>query len=134
MFIHTDKASEFNIYTIMEDSGLSARNLYVDIDRYGSRSHADKIEVRLYAYNSRPHYNATRRTQSGEYYAATWGEWGVFIANIFAADPNAIVGQYKGVKDFHSQTHGIFAGDIGEDEANLTTRQARKLIETILTS
>lgn len=41
-------------------------------------------------------------------YAATWYEWGYFIAQIFAQDPDAIVGPYKGVDDFNAKTHYQF--------------------------
>lgn len=40
--------------------------------------------------------------------AASWTEWGWFIARVFEIDPGARVGDYKGVEDFHRQTHDRF--------------------------
>ena len=36
--------------------------------------------------------------------AATWDEWGIFIAAIFERDPNAVVGWYKTRDDFFRVT------------------------------
>lgn len=36
--------------------------------------------------------------------AATWHEWGHFIAELFTVDPDAIVGRYNGVEDFIWET------------------------------
>lgn len=36
--------------------------------------------------------------------AATWDEWGHFLAAIFEQDEDAICGNYNGADDFHSQT------------------------------
>jgi hypothetical protein len=35
--------------------------------------------------------------------AASWTAWGWLIADLLKRDPNAIVGQYKGVEDFKRQ-------------------------------
>lgn len=40
--------------------------------------------------------------------AASWTEWGWFIARVFEIDPDARVGDYKGVDDFNRQTHDRF--------------------------
>lgn len=36
--------------------------------------------------------------------AATWDEWGIFIAAIFAHDPDAICGWYSSLQDFIDKT------------------------------
>lgn len=36
--------------------------------------------------------------------AATWDEWGIFIAELFRRDINAVIGQYKSLDDFIEQT------------------------------
>lgn len=45
-------------------------------------------------------------------YSATWHEWGWFMANVFAADPDAIFGSkswgYHGADDFHAKTENKF--------------------------
>ncbi len=40
--------------------------------------------------------------------AASWTEWGWFLARVFEEDPDARCGDYKGAEDFHAQTHGRF--------------------------
>lgn len=38
---------------------------------------------------------------------ATWTEWGWFIAHLFAVDPDAVIGPYRGKSDFHAKTDHI---------------------------
>lgn len=57
------------------------------ISRHASRSRAHGIEIKL-------HGSSSRQTQSNDGNAATWDQWGQFIANVFDADPDAIVGVY----------------------------------------
>lgn len=40
--------------------------------------------------------------------AASWTEWGWFLARVFERDPNARCGQYKGVEHFNRLTHDRF--------------------------
>ena len=40
--------------------------------------------------------------------AASWTEWGWFLARVFAKDPEARAGQYRGVEDFNEQTRYRF--------------------------
>jgi hypothetical protein len=50
-----------------------------------------------------------RRSQKDfNYYAATYDEWGWFIAEIFAADETAIFGTYKSPAHFHMETGNKF--------------------------
>jgi hypothetical protein len=41
-------------------------------------------------------------------YAATWDQWGVIFAHIFAADPGASCYAYGDAADFHDKTGGRF--------------------------
>lgn len=43
------------------------------------------------------------RQANSNAYAATWVAWGYFIAELFNRDPEATIGQYKGVEDFRRQ-------------------------------
>lgn len=45
---------------------------------------------------------------AGALWAATYHEWGWFIAEIFALDPNAVFGDYGNAHDFHKKTKGVF--------------------------
>lgn len=40
--------------------------------------------------------------------AASWTEWGWFLARVFERDPKARCGQYKGVEGFNRLTHDRF--------------------------
>ena len=48
--------------------------------------------------------------------SATWHEWGAFIAELFAIDPEAIIGQYDKADSFHWQTYNDGRLRIGFDE------------------
>lgn len=53
--------------------------------------------------------NTGVRGSDGQFpFAATWHEWGFFIAEIFRLDPEAVFGPYKGAEDFHEQTRYQF--------------------------
>jgi hypothetical protein len=41
-------------------------------------------------------------------YAATYSEWGWFLAEVFRDDPQAICGPYKGLSDFNRKTRDQF--------------------------
>lgn len=99
---------------------------------YGSRTHAGAFEVQLGTFEKdslpkgyrdqhgnvmhvRRFKNTGDRGASSEYYgecgaiwAATWDEWGWFIAYVFEADPDARFGHYASYADFMFQTDGKF--------------------------
>jgi hypothetical protein len=97
----------------------------------GSRTHPRAFEVQLgtddktslpggYTDQRGNRMNVRRYKNSGScgagsVYAATWDEWGWFMANVFATDPQAVFGSvtgrehsYRGEADFHAQTGGKF--------------------------
>lgn len=105
---------------------------FAEYSVHGSRSHARAVDVQLgtdtggklpEGYMSR--YGSpqkTRRVRKGgagrgasvNYattlkFAATWEEWGTFIAELFRHDPNAKIGFYDGINDFHDRTDRAFA-------------------------
>lgn len=67
----------------------------------GSRSRARGFVVRLSGSNPRPMRNLDDK-------AATWDEWGNFIAAIFKLDPAAIVGWYKTRENFMDVTRAEY--------------------------
>lgn len=103
---------------------------------HGSRTHAHAYEVQLGTYekhslprdyrdrngqrmNVRRYKNSGSGGASSEWvrgeavWAATWHEWGWFIAEVFAADPTARWGSqkhpnYASPGDFHHKTGGRF--------------------------
>lgn len=105
--------------------GLVSNNVYlVKFERHGSRTHPISFEVQLGSevYCSIPEpvarygnvQKTRRRSQNGKW-AATWREWGWFMAEIFDADPNARFGNkswgYDGRDDFDQKTDYEFCLD-----------------------
>ena len=107
------------------------------IAHHGSRSHEHAWEAQLGSSqcgNLPDHYvnmygkrQKTRRVRNGGYgeyrYAATWHEWGWFLAEVFDMDPAAIVGNgreaYRGQEDFDQKTKWKFVEDTPARESGL---------------
>jgi hypothetical protein len=106
------------------------------IAEYGSRTHNGAFDVQLGVSKYDPYVplpadyvnqygkrQKTRRSTNGKHYtwAATWHEWGWFMAEIFDADPRAMFGNrgkpgrpgwgYDGVDDFDQKTNWQFCLD-----------------------
>ena len=45
---------------------------------------------------------------AGQLWAATYDEWGWFIAELMHRDPGAVFGKYKGLDSFNTQTGYLF--------------------------
>jgi hypothetical protein len=91
-----------------EQVAEAMRTAMVQPDRFeekGSRSHVRAFDVTLTG-------GSNRRPNNGDYnpnsYAATWDQWGVFIAAIFAIDPDSKMTYYANAADFHWQTDWRF--------------------------
>jgi hypothetical protein len=105
MRIHTNLTSDtINTLTYGIDG--------VDIEwtERGSRSRARAFDFHLVAVERK----GRRRGNSGRYgagyeYAATWDEWGIVFARIFALDPEMNCYAYHGAADYHFKTAQRFA-------------------------
>lgn len=82
---------------------------------YGSRSRARAFDTNLRGlHNLTPDGVKRRRPNSGQRgagndWAATYDEWGWFLAALFDADPTArCAGAYDGRADFHRKTNGKY--------------------------
>jgi hypothetical protein len=117
MRIHTD------ILTADDVRACRPINTGLGFDRLeprGSRSHRGAYDVHLAAVDNhgRDAWEKKRRPNTGigwesSYpYAATWGEWGLFLAALFELDPVAYAGPYRGRDDFHAQTRGVFRASV----------------------
>lgn len=95
------------------ESGGVAQSVYFDLyERRGSHSRLYSMDVHLgsntkVAGDKRRAPNANG-TDKYARYAATWKEWGWFLANVFETEHNAIAGQYRGRADFHAKTRYQF--------------------------
>ena len=54
-----------------------------------------------------PNPGTGQRSYEG-HLAASWTEWGWFLARVFERDPVARCGDYRGVRDFNAKTGGRF--------------------------
>jgi hypothetical protein len=101
MRIHSDILVERDIYDACRKSGTSAPIF----TRHGSHRRNHAFEVQLSGHS--PY-----RSQGHGDYAATWDEWGVFLAHLFYTDPHAFVGSknwnYDGVHHFNRRTNDRF--------------------------
>jgi hypothetical protein len=85
---------------------------FVRFDPEPSRSHPFGYHIRLGSYN--PWLAGGKRRHRLNFwpddsaYAASYDEWGYFIAELFELDPDAKFGYYKGRDDFDSQTNWKF--------------------------
>lgn len=108
MRIFTDTLSEYDLHSAMFDAGPEIPSVNLDINKSGKgRRRAMTHEVSLSGYGARH----TRRKNTGRYgagdsydAAATWMDWGWFIACMFRHEPTAIIGQYESRDDFHETT------------------------------
>lgn len=105
MRIHTDKTNEVRAAIWRATGALPG--VYAEVSEHGSRSRAGALELRLTGNSGR--YRNTGKWGAHWEKSATWDEWGVVLAAVFAADPHAICGTakrpvYAGVNDFHWQT------------------------------
>lgn len=104
------------------DKRMAADIEFVKFGFHGSQSRDHAFEIQLGTTdqasgptNSRHFKNSGKHGATSEYFhgeniwAATYDEWGWFIAEIFAMDPKAHWGMnYTSAEDFHSKTEGRF--------------------------
>lgn len=129
MRLHTDKLDRFDVAQAIvasHSTNPEGRGYMADvIEPHGSRTRDHAFEVALVGYGDR-HTRARAWGQpiygKGEQWeaprAATYDDWGYFIAEVFALDPDAVFGPYKGIEDFHAQTRYKF--DDRPDEGPFT--------------
>jgi hypothetical protein len=111
MRIHSDVLTARDIYAATTAAGM--HGVYAETMAHGSRSHRAAFEVKLTGNSSRrPNPGTGGRYVDGDH-AATWDEWGMFLAALFTVDPAAIVGTvarptYAGREHFHAVTGNRF--------------------------
>jgi hypothetical protein len=108
MKLHTDKITRADLYNAARYAGVSLN----EVTEQGSRSRAGGFQVYLegssnHQSNGRPHK------------AATWDEWGIFMAYLYEIDPVAMWGNkswgYSDVEDFNRKTQDRFTKGIPYD-------------------
>lgn len=119
MKIHTDKITLADLYAATRD----IPGAYLDDVAYaGSRSRDHAFWVSLESDGTPDQHGAPRRHKrnSGHRgahpgYAASYADWGHWLAALFDIDPDAIASSYKGRDDFHAQTKGAFETEQPDD-------------------
>ena len=119
MKLHTDTLTTSTIFHALADAkakGNVARDVFLVVFHPGgSRSRQRGFEIQLGASNKTSGPTRTRHYKnSGQYgadstWAASYDEWGWFIAELYLIDPNAIFGPYRGERHFHGMTEGRYA-------------------------
>jgi len=111
MRIHSDHLTTDDLYAAAEN----LHGVYVDVRHtFRSRSRRNGWDVTLYAEPGRDREGTKRRPKNSGTYgagmdkAATYREHGWWMLELFAKDPDAAIGIYNGVEDFHRQTRGQF--------------------------
>lgn len=100
MRLHVNqKINTAEIHTAARNAGVTTEL----VEWHRSRSHVGAFEVRLSGGSS-------RRSQGSDYQAATWDEWGMFLAALYALDPTMVVGSgtYLSADHFTWATGGRF--------------------------
>jgi hypothetical protein len=99
--------------------GLMTRDIdFVQFEYENSRTHPNGYLIQLGTddktsgpTNSRHYKNSGQWGADTQVWAATYDEWGWFIAELFERDPDAKFGHYKSYDDFHAQTKTRFQGE-----------------------
>ncbi|MDG6938495.1 MAG: hypothetical protein JRN42_08185 [Nitrososphaerota archaeon] len=116
MKLHTSTLTLDDIYDALNSAKKTGRVaedvFFVQLKKRGSNSRFGGYLIHLGTYEQGSGPTTSRhRKNSGKYgpttdglWAASYDEWGWFIAGIFDRDPEAIFGQYQGRWDFNRQT------------------------------
>lgn len=111
MRIHSDILTRGDILRATWTRGMTGVD--AQTSGHGSRIRRQATEVKLTGTsNRRPNPGAGGREDDGSR-AATWDEWGMVLAELFAIDPHALAGSasyavYNGAADFHRKTGDRF--------------------------
>jgi hypothetical protein len=114
MWIHTD-ALDDDLFAALPE-GVALMGYVGFLEEAGSRTHARKVRVHLGSDSETTPDGKTRKWSNsgkrgaGGYRAATYDEWGWFLAALFEADPTAKTdgNAYDGIDDFHAKTEGKY--------------------------
>lgn len=124
MRIHSNVITLQDVYAARRAAGSGVYFQDNSPTEHGSRSHARAFDVKLES-DGTPDDDGTsrrRRTNGGTRgagydlpHAASWSDWGRFLAHLFDIDPNARATYYANASDFHAKTAGRFYDDAPDD-------------------
>lgn len=103
MRLHTNTLTERDIYEAVADMD----NVFVQVTRHGSRQRDHAFEV--YLTGNSPH--RPNRAFDSDEHAATWDEWGLFLARLFRIDPTMTSRYYADEAEFNYRTGWRFTDE-----------------------
>lgn len=95
-----------------------------------TRIRARGWDVLLYRIGSTAHFN-TGQYGAGEEGAASWDDWGWFLAGLYRHDPVMRAGYYNGEADFHRATRNGFRPEAEGGSPRLLSRAAKQRLGTL---
>lgn len=98
MRIHSDTLTAIQIHSLVPVTAYVGK-----LSRHGSRKRDHAFEVNLGGSGKT---GGQWGQQNGK--AATWDEWGMFLAALYEADPEAVTPYYTDADDFHHVTGDRF--------------------------
>lgn len=112
MKLHSDILTESDIREALASAqrrgNVAPQVQFAEFDAAGSRSRKHSWNIGLEAAYKADGDKRLRRMHRRDDWAATYEEWGWFIAELFAKDENMIFGTYKGWDSFLNQTNFKF--------------------------
>lgn len=112
MKLHSDILTMTDIAVATRAHGMTG--VYADTEFAGSRSREFAFVVHLTGTSSRRPNGGTRGADHSDDYAATWDEWGMFLAALYRVDPQMLAGgsagrpTYASAEAFHAATGDRF--------------------------
>lgn len=103
MRIHTDQVENIDLDRAAFHAGVT----FEKKSRHGSRTHKHAWEIKLLG-NSRRRPNGGSRGADHNGYAATWDQWGIFLAHLYVEDSNLKCWAYEDEDAFSERTNGRF--------------------------
>lgn len=99
MRLHSDTITRADIFAALPD------DVTATVVTHGSRKRAQAFEVSLEGLGARH----TRKKNSGQYgagveYAASWDDWGIWLAALYEIDPQLNATYYQDREDFYART------------------------------
>lgn len=113
---------------VKADGQMAEDVMFMQLDAEGSRTHERGFKVQLGTYDPGSGPGKSRHFKnSGQYgasrvWAATYDEWGYFIAEVFRRDPGASFGPYKCLADLHA----VWTADAARKRAAEAAKRTRE--------
>ena len=106
MRIHTDSLAIADLLAAQQRAG---DGVTCKAEQRGSQKRDAAWEVKLYGTSTRRPNDRGAWRADGDVHAATWDEWGMFLAELFRRAPNATEpGVYESAEHFHWATDERF--------------------------